>query len=686
MLLSLFTASPDSYRGCPLPPEGKVAGGEKGVKILLQQKTGIRFLVIWKNIEDDEEILPIMMKSIWRCTGVVCALTIAGACNSSRSEKEIPLEVFFGNPEKTAFEVSPSGKFVSYMQPWRSRMNIYVRELATNQVTQVTKDTLHTIKHCWWASDEKLVYLKDDQGNEVYHLYGANRDGSDAKCMTPYRNSKVIVHDTRSDSIVLIGLNKRDPRVFDFYRLNVNTGEMEEALQNPGDAIWWLADSENQIRLITRSDGINETLWYREKESQPFRQVMEIPFGETVRPVCYSKINEDQVLAMSNLNRDKIALVSLDLRNGTERKVIYQHKEVDLNRAILSGRDKRLLCTEYVTWKHNLHFIDSTARKFYSRLQGHLPGKEFTITSRDTSENRFIIHVYSDRSPGTYYLYDRREDKLSRLGDVNPRVNPDDMAEMKPVTYQASDGTSIHAYLTLPKGKEAKSLPLVAIPHPDPRTRNKWEYDPEAQFLANRGYAVLQMNYRGSAGYGKAFMEAAYKQWGGKVQDDIKSGVEWLIDKGIADSSRVAIYGFDFGGYSALMGAIKYPGLYRCAISYSGLTNLFSYLKDVPPYYKLVQERIYKMVGDPEQDIEMLREASPIFQTDKIRIPLLIAQGVKDRHVHENETAQFVDKLRAKGVEVHYLLNESEAHNFRNEESRLEFYAALERFLAKNMQ
>ena len=625
------------------------------------------------------------MKSIRRKITLLLLVAVTSACKDENNTKKLALEDFFRNPEKTEFIVSPGGEYISYLQPFNDRLNIYVRELGTNEVTQVTTYKQDNIKYYWWANDEQLLYIKDNKGNEEYHLYSVNRDGTGNRDLTPFEETRVMVHDTPADSIIIVGLNKRDPKVFDVYRLNISSGEMEMILRNPGNVIWWMADHHNRVRLVKSSDGVKETLLYRPTEESPFRKVLTTDVFERIEPVCFAAENPNVVIAVSNVGRDKEAVVELNLNSGKENRVIFQHNKVDVSSIRYSKKRGKLLFVNYITWKEQRHFLDENTKEIYERITERLPELEVDIVNWNRDEDKFIVRTYSDRSPGSYYLYEVRGNELRKLSEVSPWIDPRDMAEMKPISYKTDDGLTIQGYLTLPRNSEGVNLPVVINPHGGPWTRDTWGFDPEVQFLANRGYAVLQMNYRGSTGYGKAFMKASNKEWGNKVQKDITDGAEWLISEGIADPSRIAICGFSFGGYCALSGVVQHPGLYRCAISYSGMTNLFTFLKDIPPYLEPIQEMIFNAVGHPEKDADYLRAVSPIFHTEEIKVPLLIAQGARDSRVNVNETTQFVQKLRENGLEVNYILKEDEGHYFQKEENRLHLYKELEAFLAKNL-
>jgi dipeptidyl aminopeptidase/acylaminoacyl peptidase len=325
----------------------------------------------------------------------------------------------------------------------------------------------------------------------------------------------------------------------------------------------------------------------------------------------------------------------------------------------------------------------------YQTIESQLATKdEIVITSTNEAEDRFIIRTFSDRTLGNYYYYDTKLGKVEQIAEVSPWLKKEHLAEMKPIQYTTRDGLVIQGYLTLPKGREPKKLPVVINPHGGPWARDVWTFNPEVQFLANRGYAVLQMNFRGSTGYGRKFWEASFGQWGLKMQDDITDGVNWLIEQGIADPKRIAIYGGSYGGYATLAGITFTPDLYACGIDYVGVSNLFTFLGSIPSYWEPYRKMLYEMVGDPNkpEDKKRLEATSPVFHVQRIKAPLLIAQGAKDPRVNKNESDQMVEALRKRGVEVQYILKEEEGHGFNNEENKFEFYRAMEEFLAKHLQ
>ena len=396
------------------------------------------------------------------------------------------------------------------------------------------------------------------------------------------------------------------------------------------------------------------------------------------------------VYAITNLGRDKDALVLMDPATCEEKEVLYTNDTYDLEGVWYSEKKKKLLGVSYEGHKGTTrHFFDREAGELFGRMERHLRGYELGIAGSDKAEDKYIVYAGSDRTAGAYYLYDAEADTMTKLAELRPWIKQEEMAEMLPIEYTSRDGERIEGYLTLPVGKtlrNAKNLPVVVNPHGGPWARDSWGFNPEAQFLANRGYAVLQMNFRGSTGFGRRFMEIAFGKWGQEMQDDITDGVDWLIGKGIADPARIAIYGGSYGGYATLQGIVKDPDLYACAVDYVGVSNLFSFMNTIPPYWKPLLDQMYEMVGNPETQQEMLRENSPALNAGRIKTPLLVVQGANDPRVNIAESNQMVEALRARGVEVDYMVKDNEGHGFHNEENRFDFYRAMEKFFGKYLK
>jgi dipeptidyl aminopeptidase/acylaminoacyl peptidase len=446
-----------------------------------------------------------------------------------------------------------------------------------------------------------------------------------------------------------------------------------------------ITDHDGRIRAAVTSDGVNTSLLYRETEKDKFKTVLTTSFKETLQPYIFTFDNKN-LYCGSNLGRDKIALIEYDPRQAKEVKVIYENPEVDIDGVDYSRKRKTLTVINYQVDKPQKFFLDDEAKQIDAKIQAHIPQYTFGITRKNKEEDRLLVYANSDRYYGGYYFYDVKADKFEKLADFAPWLKEDNMSEMKPIQYTSRDGLTIHGYLTLPKGVDAKNLPVVVNPHGGPWARDGWGFNREVQFLANRGYAVLQMNFRGSTGYGRKFWESSFKQWGRTMQDDVTDGVKWLIKEGIADSARVAIYGGSYGGYTTLAGVTLTPELYACAVDYVGVANMFTFMNTIPPYWEPFREMFYEMVGDPKKDSLMLAEVSPVFHADKIRCPLLIAQGANDPRVNKGESDQMVDALRKRGLTVEYIVKDNEGHGFYNQENQFEFYGAMETFFEKHLK
>jgi dipeptidyl aminopeptidase/acylaminoacyl peptidase len=616
----------------------------------------------------------------------VLVVGLLGPALGAQRPKTIPVRDFFRNPEKAYFQVSQGGKYVSYTEPYQNRMNIVVRPVAGGEARRITSITDRDINAYGWKGDDRLFFFKDSGGNENFHLFAVDRAGTTQTDLTPMPKVRVNLVDELLDdpTDVLVEMNRRDSTVFDVYRVNVVTGDTTMIARNPGTITGWVADHHGRIRAALTTDGVNGTVLFRPTEADTFRVIAHTTFKDTFTPLFFT-FDDQALYASSNLGRDKAAIVLFDPATGREREVLFQHPEVDVDGMGYSRKRKVPTEIDYVIWKQERRFLDPVTRSLYASLEKRLPGKEVFVTFMNRDEDVMIVRTMSDRSLGSYYLYQRAGDRLTKLADRNPWLDERDLAPMKPISYTSRDGLTIHGYLTLPLGVAPRHLPVVVNPHGGPWARDQWGFNPEVQVLANRGYAVLQVNFRGSTGYGRKFFESSFKQWGRTMQDDVSDGVKWLLGQGIADSSRVAIYGGSYGGYATLAGLAFSPELYAAGIDYVGVSNLFTFMKTIPPYWKPFLDQIHEMVGNPERDSVALAAASPVFHVDRIRAPLLVAQGAKDPRVNIDESNQIVEALRKRGIDVQYIVKENEGHGFQNEENRFEFYEAMERFLARHV-
>ena len=560
------------------------------------------------------------------------------------------------------------------------------RPLAGGPATRVTAETARDISSFGWKGSNRLIYGKDFGGDENFHVVSVDRKGEGLKDLTPGEKVKANVVDPLidDDDHIIVSHNRRDAKVFDVFRINVNTGEEKLIAQNPGNITGWRTDHDGKLRVAITTDGVNTSLLYRDKEDENFKPVLTTNFKDAVSPLFFTFDNRKLYVA-SNRGRDKTAIYVFDPATAKEGELLVEHTDVDVSGLNYSRKRKVLTNATWVTWKTERKFFDKESEAMWRDVQSKLPGYELAFTSTNRAEDKFIVAAFSDKTRGKRYLYDKAAKKLDLLADVSPWLPESELADMKPIQYKSRDGLTIHGYLTLPKGVPPKNLPVVINPHGGPWFRDAWGFNPEVQFLANRGYAVLQMNFRGSTGYGREFWAASFKQWGRKMQDDVTDGVHWLIKEGIADPKRVAIYGGSYGGYTTLAGLAFTPDLYAAGVDYVGVSNLITFMKSVPPYWKPFLEMMAEMVGDMEKDEAMLKAASPVFSADKIKAPLLIAQGAKDPRVAKAESDQMVEAMKKRGVEVEYIVKDNEGHGFGNEENRFEFYEAMERFLKKHI-
>lgn len=634
---------------------------------------------------------------------LIAAATLLAACGQGSGTKDttasapkepappvLKVEDFFRNPEKSGFQISPSGNYFAYRAPWHKRMNLFVQKVGDTTATQVTQDTVRDIGGYSWKGD-RLIYARDINGDENMIVFSASIDGKDVKALTPTKGVRAGVADGMEhipgmEKSVMVVMNQRNPQVFDPYLVNIETGAMKPLYNNGKDNFEsWSTDHAGVIRFATKTDGVNTTYYYRASDKEPFKEYMTVGFKDDWTPLFFTFDNKN-VYASTNLGgRDKSAIVEWDLDGKKETKELYKNDDYDVSG--LDYSEKRQVLT-MVTWegeKQERKILDDKTKALYDKLEAKFPGYEVAVASENDDENKRTIWVGSDKVTGRFYYNEDGSDDFKLLCDRTPWIKENEMADIKPITYTSRDGLTIHGYLTLPKGREAKDLPVVINPHGGPWARDSWGFDPEVQMLANHGYAVLQMNYRGSTGFGRKFWETSFKQWGKTMQNDISDGVAWLVKQGIADPKRVAIYGGSYGGYATLAGITFTPELYACAVDYVGVSNMFTFMNTVPPYWEPFKKKMYEMVGDPKVDSVLLHDASPVFFADRIQCPLFIAQGRNDPRVNINESNQMVDALKARGITVQYMVKDNEGHGFHNEENRLDFYNAMDKFFDEHI-
>ncbi|KLT66282.1 prolyl oligopeptidase family serine peptidase [Pedobacter sp. BMA] len=625
-----------------------------------------------------------MLKRIF----LIVIVAVISACNGNKNDGIIPVDDFFKTQDKAYYRLSPDGKCLSYLKLQAKKLDLFVEDIATGNSIQLTHLTEKSISFYFWTSNNELIYYTEDESKERRSdIFVINKDGSKQVQLSSNEKSRLRVIEDQliDDKYIIVASNKRDSTVFDVYRLNVRDGRMDIAAKNPGNITEWITDNKGVLKIAVSSDGVNETLMYRENENQQFLPVITNNFETTLQPIAFSEKEANVLYAISNVNRDKNALVALDLKTGKEKQVLFASDTLNVVDAKYSRTQKKMLFVTCETWKKEKFYLDDSTRTSYSKIDRLLPGTEWRIMDKDKMDNVFVVRTFTDKNPGSYYLYTSQDNKLKELTDINPAIRQESMCAMKPISFKSKDSLTINGYLTLPRVKKATNLPVVVLPHNGPGGRNNWGYNAEVQFLANRGYAVLQVNYRGSTGYGKSFYAAGFKQWSDKIQSDVNDGVQWLIDHKIANPKKIAIYGNGFGGYIALNCLYKNPDIYKCGGSNSGVINLFSYFKTIPPFLKTNLQMYYEIVGNPITDTEYMRFASPVFHADRFRSPVFIAQNPKDPRVNVAEGVQFIKELKKRNVPVTYIEKEEGPNPVVRQQGRTALYKALEVFLQENL-
>ena len=630
------------------------------------------------------------------------ALSIA---SSAAAQNGLPplidREIFFGNPEIASAQISPDGKFIAFRKPHKDTMNLWVKkaEEPFDKARLITAETKRPIRSYFWSRDSRyILFVNDFGGDENFNVYAvdpsaAAAEGSEVPAtrnLTDMKKVRAFIYDVpRSDpDAIYVGLNNRDARWHDLYKVRISTGERQLLKENSERFDGYSFDNTGKLRLATRvtEKGDNEIL--RLDAEGKSATIYSCTVFETCYPVRFHKDNRRVYLVSNKGDIDLVRLVLFDPETSKEEVIESDPmNRVDLSNARFSDVTDELMLTVYQDEKPRLYFKDKAAEADYKLVKSKLGGKEVSFGSSTRDEMKYVITAWSDTEPGETYLFDRKTKELTKQYRIRDRIPREALAESKPVRYKSSDGLEIPAYLTLPRGVPAKNLPTIIMPHGGPWARDAWGYASYAQFAANRGYAVLQPNFRGSTGYGKKFLDAGNKQWGDKMQDDITWGVKYLVDQGITDPKRVGIWGGSYGGYATLAGITFTPDLYAAAVAEVAPSNLITLLETIPPYWESGRVIFYKRMGDPntpEGKAQLLRQ-SPLTHAGKIKTPLLITQGANDPRVNKRESDQIVLALRERNYPVEYLLAPDEGHGYARPVNNMAVLAAAERFLSKHL-
>jgi dipeptidyl aminopeptidase/acylaminoacyl peptidase len=627
----------------------------------------------------------------------------AAVVDKSKLPPLIDRELLFGDPKVSGAQISPDGRWITFLKPHRDVLNVWVkkRDEPFSTATPLTADTTRPVTGYFWTEDSRFVlYVQDKGGDENFHVYAVDPAGEAeaatgapaARDLTPLDGVRAMIYalPEKTPEKIVVGLNDRDPAMHDVYLVDIATGDRELLVTNDSNVAQWTVDREGSVRLAWRqtADGGSEILLV--EQGRPGKSIYSCSFEETCTPYRFHKDGRGVYIISDkggdvNLSR----LLLLDVTTGKAEVVDSDpERQVDFGGALFSDKTEELIGTVYVGDRVRIYPRTQELARDIEFLRDELPDGELSLRAGTKDERFRIIAVSSDVNPGSAWLYDRRGPSVEKLYDSRPELPAEDLAHVEPVSYEARDGLRIPGYLTLPRGAPPKKLPTVIFPHGGPWARDMWGFDPFAQLLANRGYAVLQPNFRGSTGYGKTFLNAGNEEWGtGAMQHDLTDGVKYLVERGIADPDRVAIMGGSYGGYAALAGMAFTPDVYAAGVSIVGPSSIITLLESIPPYWGPLRKIFEKRVGDPSDpaDRERLIAQSPLFRAKEIKSPLLVIQGANDPRVKQAESDQIVVALRDLDRQVEYFVAEDEGHGFAGEENRLAMIAVIEEFLATHL-
>jgi dipeptidyl aminopeptidase/acylaminoacyl peptidase len=598
----------------------------------------------------------------------------------------IPREILFGNPERISPRLSPDGKYIAYIAPdEKNVLQVWLRTIENEAAKKLTDDKKRGISCFFWTyNPEQLIYLQDTDGDENFHLYLVNIQTNIVRDLTPFQGVKadVIALEPQFSSEILVEMNLNNREKFDVYRINLNSGAVEFDTDNPGNIMSWTADANYQIRaaLAATPDGGSELL-YRETVDLPWTSLRHWSPDDEGWVLGFAKDSQSLYLIASHEANAK-RLLSLDLI-GNQETVIAEDEQYDVSYAIAHPTERNIQAVAFYKDKLQWQILDETIASDWQAIAAVRSG-EVNPVSRDLADKTWLIAYTTDDGPIYYYVYDRAAKSSTLLFSHRPELETLPLVAIEPVAYQARDGLTIHSYLTRPQGLSAP-YPTVMLVHGGPWARDIWGYDPAVQWLANRGYAVLQPNFRGSQGYGKDFLNAGNREWGAKMHDDLIDGVNWLVSQGIAERDKIAIMGGSYGGYATLVGLTFTPEVFACGVDIVGPSNLITLMETLPPDWTPIMGMFQHRVGDLKTETEFLKSRSPLFFVDKIQKPLLIGQGANDPRVKEAESEQIVNAMRQAGKPVEYVLYTDEGHGFARPENNLHFYAVAEEFLAKHL-
>lgn len=617
--------------------------------------------------------------------------------NFDNENYDYTIKDYFKRPDKSSFILSPDGQYLSYKQKEEDgKINVYIKNTTTNEITLALEEKEELISSYLWGNNNTLLYMMDKGGDENYHLYAHNLNTKKDIDLTPFEGVTLnTIHPLKNlPEYVIVPLNKRNKQIFEPYKINIETGEIELVFENTDvekSVSSYKFDDTGNLRALTRRvNGVNNILEYKALGENSFKEVITTSWKDNFNIISFVSDKSDNAYVITNLESDKDEIVLYDLKNKKIVKRLFHNKDYDLNSEI-SRSKKRNYKVDYYSYNGEKEVIVPVSRYFkrlYDKLKAKFPSHSFDIVSSTDNEDKHLIYVFSDVLYGQYYQYDVKNDSFKMLEDLMPDLIPSTMASMTPISFNSRDGLKIHGYLTLPKNAKKGKTPMIVNPHGGPYgVRDSWGFNPEAQLFASRGYATLQINYRGSGGYGKEFYLAGSKQIGRKMLDDLEDGVTYVVNSGMIDKDKIAIYGGSYGGLATLGSLIKTPDLYTCGVDYVGVSNFFTFVDSFPAYWKPLMKQFYEQWYDPEipAEKEIMKAVSPALNIEKLNKPLFVVQGANDPRVNINESDQIVSSMRNRGFDVPYMVKYNEGHGFGREENRVELYKAMMGFFKKHL-
>ena len=610
------------------------------------------------------------------------------------------VEDYFKKPSQSSFQFSPNGLYFSYKERDANGKNhVYVKNTETNEVKKVIEEKDELIRGYFWKGNSRLLFMQDKGGDENYHIYAVGLDGGNLKDLTPFAGVRAGVSAILKDQpdYVIIDMNKDNPQVFEPYKMNINTGEFTKLFENKDAAnpiMGYDFDKDGELKGYTQQQNATESvLFYRTGKDKPFEEVNRSSWKNEffIINFDYATPNPHDAYVLTNLQNNTKEIILYDFAARKIIKKVFADKVFDVGGLSLSRKRGYELDYYYYTGeKDEIVPVSATAKKLHTRFKKQFGDKDFTITGVTDNEDKFLIYVGSDKLYGVYYFYDAAKDTFKEIMNLAPQLKEDDMAEMRPIKFKARDGLTLYGYITIPKGaSKTNKVPLILNPHGGPYgVRDGWGFNPETQLFASRGYATLQVNYRGSGGYGKEFFLAGNKQIGRNMLNDLEDGVAYAKSLGFIKEDKVAVYGGSYGGLATLGSLVKTPDLYACGVDYVGVSNLFTFFKSFPEYWKPFLGQVYEQWYDENspEDQKIMTAVSPALNADKIKKPLFVVQGANDPRVNINESDQVVQSLRSRGIATPYMVKYDEGHGFGHEENQIELYKCMMGFFATHLK